>query len=109
MSYIRCLSNPEGLYIVDCGQGIEIYIRGEEWRIPRKTFHRLFLKWDDYRDEMVTFRGAALRQTEDFRWELGYKGWHRPIVMWETTVRALVESVKSHETFYLRLARKKRR
>jgi hypothetical protein len=93
MSYMRCLSNPEGLYIVHCGGPIEIFSSGKEWRIPRHIFHGLFLRWQKNHGP-VKYRGASLSETPDFRWSLNYKGWTEPIVMWKVTTAYVAESVR---------------
>lgn len=53
MSYIRCLSNPEGLYIWGGSDGINIdhclkkpFASGRSILIPEKHFHQVCHEWD---------------------------------------------------------------
>ena len=48
MSYIRCLSNPEGLYIYGDGSGILIHYDGGSMYVPEKDFHKVGLEYVRY-------------------------------------------------------------
>jgi hypothetical protein len=100
MSYIRCLSNPEKLYIwADCSDNVHISTGPEkEFKIPRSTFDmliKLYVK-DCGCEENYSYKGAKLIyervppivQTPlgkfgDFKWVLTFK--NNTIEMWETT------------------------
>lgn len=68
MSYIRCLSNPEGLYIVCTGKTVTImhsvlppHSSGKDFYIPVKTFEHCALK-DDGWAEKVEYRGMKIEE-----------------------------------------------
>ena len=63
MSYIRCLSNPEGLYIYGSSRGkIEIATGNcEVCSIPRHIFNGIMLRWLNSRSN-VSYRGAHLEE-----------------------------------------------
>lgn len=98
MSYIRCLSNPECLYIWGESDGKVTIANGHNsvLRMPAITFHGLLKKWykqeydtpesDDDEFGTVTYKDALLTQTKDWKWALDYKGWERDIVLWEVTL-----------------------
>lgn len=96
MSYIRCLSNPEALYIWGDGDGkVSISVAAEPiLRMPTLTFHGLLRKFQENdidADEVVTFKGATFTLEPTFRWALTYKDWgKKKIVLWETTVWYLI-------------------
>ncbi len=79
MSYIRCLSNPEGLYIIASMQG-RVEIMGREGGIlslPRHVFETIMANWHDrwWPDE-IRYKGAWILtgdNTNDFKWRFGYK------------------------------------
>jgi len=55
MSYIRCLSNPEGLYVWSDGKFANIthhvkppHSSGKDFTIPQKVFERVLKRWVDY-------------------------------------------------------------
>ncbi len=72
MSFIRCLSNPEGLYIyADCRGRLNISWcsvdpplssrhRGE-MRIPRHVFYKVVKQWDQ-RGDHAYFRGFSVEE-----------------------------------------------
>lgn len=72
MSYIRCLSNPEALYIWgDCQGYVNIshcvkppLSSGRQFRIPTKDFHRVGKKWSEWCDEEKGIRLGHLRIQE---------------------------------------------
>jgi hypothetical protein len=101
MSYIRCLSNPERLYIYGSftkrkGR-MDAYISlGTDHgrRMPIDTFNGLLKKWwkdGDLTDvdEVVRFRNATLTVTKDWRWAMNYPGWDKPAILWEVTLHYL--------------------
>ena len=56
MSYIRCGSNPEGLYIFGGLKGIEVYTdraskKDISWTIPFRHFKEVCKRWDEAFDE----------------------------------------------------------
>jgi hypothetical protein len=98
VSYIRCLSNPEGLYIWDIwGEksgrvAITTITDGGHLikYMPRHVFHNLMRRWRDgkYHDESIRYRGGSLVLDPDSKygkWDLFYKGWDRPVKCWEVT------------------------
>jgi len=75
MSYIRSISNPEGLYIWGGTQGIEISVGSDPLlTIPRHIFRGVLKRWYRY-GENVSYRGARMSQTPDFKYQLEYKDW----------------------------------
>ena len=52
MSYIRCLSNPEGAYVYrDCSGHVMFSTsrpNNVHWRIPVRHFNEICRKWDNY-------------------------------------------------------------
>lgn len=72
MSYIRCLSNPEALYIYgDCSGYVNIshgvkppLSSGRDFRIPDRDFHRVGKKWADWCDEERGIKSGHLKVQE---------------------------------------------
>lgn len=72
MSYIRCLSNPEALYIYgDCSGYVNIshgvkppLSSGRDFRIPNRDFHRVGKKWADWCDEESGIKSGHLKVQE---------------------------------------------
>ncbi len=69
MSYIRCLSNPERLYIVSDGKKVNVshkvqkpHSSGREFDIPSRTFEGLCRKWAKEWEEPVAYRGASVEE-----------------------------------------------
>ena len=74
MSYIRCLSNPEGLYIYDCMLGpankqehFVVISDGDNitipYTVPFKTFEgllRKYRKWNIGKDGHFEYKGLSL-------------------------------------------------
>ncbi len=108
MSYIRCLSNPEGLYIWGDGKNINIAKDGDDLKyIPQRTFDGLLKKYHRegswcVEDYPIRYRGAIIeevfiesgkKQTKIekqlkikdgiFQYRLSYKNWY--IDMWQVT------------------------
>ena len=108
MSYIRCLSNPEGLYIWGDGKYINIAKGGEDLKyIPQLTFDGLLRKYHRegswcVQGYPITYRGATIEEVHIesnkkitkfekelkfrlgiFQYRLSYKDWH--IDMWQVT------------------------
>jgi len=100
MSYIRSLSNPEGLYIFGDGRNIELIVKKEPIKLmPPQIFKSLMLKWldNDFDDDELDFEGAKLKvekRNENFKWILSYADWQ--IEMWEVTLFYVATSVKEH-------------
>ena len=74
MSYIRCLSNPEGMYIYSSARNVTISHNvkkprssGGDFQIPIKTFNRLCWKWVDCY-EPATYRGAVAEEVHVNQW-----------------------------------------
>lgn len=89
MSYIRCLSNPESLYIIGTLRGQVEFCGDEQGRmLPAHVFHGVLSRWlQRYEPEVVRYRGATIMERKtDFKWELDYEGWSDPIVMWKVTL-----------------------
>jgi hypothetical protein len=96
MSYIRCLSNPEGLYIWG-NTSDQIMIAAKDYELvtmPKRAFVDILKKWiaayGNDEDRCNVKSGASLTLNKDHRWELFYKGWPRAIPMWETTLMYIV-------------------
>ena len=86
MSYIRCFSNPEGFYIwCDVNNSINIAFDNISLTIPRYIFHGVMKRWIDTREDSK-YRGAKILFSRDFKWELHYKNWNSPILMYEVTL-----------------------
>jgi hypothetical protein len=113
MSYIRCLSNPEHLYIWGDEKNANISVgksnkdkkvRGELLLIPVKTFNMLLKKSGGFRD--VEYKGASIKEVfvrndkkrtrfdkllhtwpGEYQMRLSYKGWPKGcyIDMWSVT------------------------
>ncbi len=92
MSYIRALSNPEGLYIWGDEQGAAICLEGNIQYMPIPVFETLLKRWwanhDGFTDrEEIKYQGAALTyETGVWKWVLSYKDWEREIDLYETTL-----------------------
>lgn len=101
MSYIRCLNNPEGLYIWwDVSQQIAI-VEGAspiKWA-PLKEFHALCRKFHKHHNDVDIDTGLhhlMLRETDNYaKYMLTYTGdrveWS--IVMWQVTWHYIVNNV----------------
>lgn len=119
MSYIRCLSNPEGLYIWGDGSGnltiahtgtARQRARGDQpiKYIPAKIFHGLFKHWLATCEENVSYRGASLkylRRGAHFKWKLSYGDWS--LYMWDVTLNYLAEKNRHRWTRKARLMKPK--
>lgn len=77
MSYIRCLSNPESLYVWAESTGRAAISVGAlpTLYMPYHTFHGLFIRWLSSGRDKVSYRGASLTQTDKFKWILKYNKW----------------------------------
>lgn len=109
MSYIRCLSNPEKLYIWGGGDDmIAITARdGFDEKMPIATFHGIMKRWwaneNGIGDRAILrYQGAMLAKTDDFRWRLSYEvphdvwkenvnleDWSDDIILWDVTLTYL--------------------
>lgn len=94
MSYIRCLSNPESLYIwgetncvqIACGQK-------DLLQMPTRTFHGLLKKFESFEEQDVKYGDATLfykKIGKNFKWEMNYKTWKQPIRLWDVTLKYIV-------------------
>lgn len=105
MSYIRCLSNPEGIYIWGDGKQTNITIAdtGIHKYIPQKIFDGLLKKYNkQFGSTPIKYRGAKIdeifvesgkKQTKiekqlgikdgKYQYRLSYKNWY--IDMWQVT------------------------
>jgi len=105
MSYIRCSSNPEALYIWDDGKNANIVCDMNNQTIqiiPSKIFSGLIKKYKKNYGEDTTYKGASIKEVfvksgkkpnkfqkllriEDgnFQYRLSYKNWY--IDMWQVT------------------------
>lgn len=102
MSFIRCLNNPEGLYIWhDIGGFIAITQNGntEMKRVPVKLFYDLCKNFNKRRCDLDVKSGPdqlGITETNDFsRYTLSYRGdrvqWELP--MWQVTWCYIVSNV----------------
>jgi len=120
MSYLRSISNPEGLYVVDSGNKgtIEFLNAGDVLSMARYIFDYLMMGWIGGREE-IHYRGASVcfKKDEksyegDWKIHLTYKGWKWPekrgtsgfhppedyvMKMWGVTWSFIVHS---HEKYY---------
>jgi hypothetical protein len=100
MSYIRCLSNPEGLYIWGSMDGT-VTITGNKFKdfsLPTKTFEGLCRKYcrnpgaaDSGR---IEYKGASVSNEKvggHFRIVFRYQD--KKVVMWEVTWWAIVKPI----------------
>lgn len=78
MSYIRCLSNPEGLYAWSNGQTVHLWhnvkkplssgsrpnekFPSYEILVPEKIFHKVCFLWGEDFERPVSFRGARVEE-----------------------------------------------
>jgi hypothetical protein len=108
MSYIRTLSNPEGLYIwgtssKERGECVSIAAKGKELvAMPRNVFRKLLLLWHDIycnglpdddavnTEKRVVFEGATLTLNDNWCWDLNYPTWPEPISMYEVTLMYII-------------------
>ena len=98
MSYIRSISNPEGLYIVGTGENVEIHLgrkSAEPYKtlyIPTKVFKGLIKKFArEDPDDYCKYEGALIEFVKignDFKWRLVYDDWE--VYMWEVTWEYIV-------------------
>ena len=96
MSYIRSLSNPEGLYIWGETRDVMIACNGELYSMPTDVFHQLLGRWKRYMgtrpvkymggrlEEVKVRKGANNKDSYDYKWRLSYNDWH--IDMWTVTL-----------------------
>ncbi len=118
MSYIRCLSNPEGLYIWGDGKYANFTLASEPnfldkiVQIPQKTFDNLLKKYIKNYGDNVNYRGASIKVVwvktgklhpkamweiigkydTDMKIRLSYKNWH--IDMWLVTWEYITKRYK---------------
>lgn len=79
MSFIRCTSNPERLYVWSGDEGVTInwagrgapkppFAKGEEIVVPWKTFYKAAVQWDDFQES--NYRGFRVKEMHLF-WDTG--------------------------------------
>lgn len=101
MSYIRCLSNPEGLYIIGTSEGVEIF--GEKPIVmPAKDFNNLIKMYvkdrcnEDFQSggiklvykRVPPFKDTVFGKMGNFKWVLTFK--KRRVEMWDVTWNHIV-------------------
>ena len=109
MSYIRCLSNPEKLYIWAGADDMLTRAAGPGFdeTMPIATFHGIMKRWwaneNGIGDRTILrYQGAILAKTDDFRWRLSYEvphdvwkenvnleDWSDDIILWDVTLTYL--------------------
>lgn len=87
MSYIRCLSNPESLYVIATMNDVE-FIEGPKpiLHVPFDVFEGLARKWYKNYQVPCSYKGFKVEETPDFRWRLSYNNWRRTIILYEVTL-----------------------
>lgn len=119
MSYIRSLSNPEGLYIIaSISKKAEFFLpnKVEALHMPLEVFEGLLKKYVSQEcepassegNEIYLHEGASLKflappeqvaaygrsSGADWKWFLHYEGWEQPIEMWEVTLDSIAQDVR---------------
>ena len=91
MSYIRPLSNPEGLYILCEGHSVHVICQEqlgpEGFYMPVDVFHGILERWieDGCCEEEIEFQGARLCENcGNWKWELSFQG--NSVRMYEVTL-----------------------
>lgn len=97
MSYIRCLSNPEGLYIFGNGRTLEIHSKGDPKYLAPSILNQLLKNWliDEGEANAYAFEETTLtfeKVGEDFKWRLNHPSWKDPLDLWETTLYYLAKN-----------------
>ena len=125
MSYIRCLSNPEGLYIFGSRKCIEIYGAGDFQGkfVPYHVWYGFFQKYKDnygfWRHDKETnmdfgsYRGFRCGEVWDdsegkrrLQVYMSYAGWE--IRMWHVTWAYIANGVEQHLPVPKRKRKKKK-
>lgn len=97
MSYIRCLSNPERLYVYGSIHGIEWCGAGFSVTLPEEEFIKFVLKERKTCYDVLEHGDFKIFKTEDFKRELQYKG-KTLAVMWDVTWAYIANSIiATHE------------
>lgn len=118
MSYIRCLSNPEGLYIIAGISGnAEFFLNDSTYLfMPIEVFDGLLDKYvrqdaeedSTEGDEVYKHQGASLMYLappeqraafgyssgDDWKWFLHYEGWEKRIGMWDVTLDYIAQEAR---------------
>lgn len=116
MSYIRGLSNPEGLYIWGEGDGT-VYIchnlispfsssrheHGEQLQVPRALFEEVCCRWAERRftnrgsaEDGIRRSGLSVREEStkrDLNWKIRFEYEGRFFYMWQVTWDYIVRGV----------------
>jgi len=114
MSYIRYLSNPEGLYIWGDGKNVNFTLASEKeiLTMPQKTFDKLIKKYIKSYGDDISYRGASIKEVfvknnkmnpkpfwkivgkydGNYQMRLSYKNWH--IDMWLVTWEYIINHNK---------------
>lgn len=118
MSYIRSLSNPEGLYVIHGISGKAEFFLNDPKRflcMPAEIFNGLLDKYvrqdaeehSSEGNEVYLHQGASLkylappeqmaafgRSCEDWKWFLHYEDWQQPIEMWDVTLDYIAQEAR---------------
>lgn len=95
MSYIRSLSNPEGLYIISTGDSINIMVAGRKtsYYLPIEEFHSVLKQYlADQGDEEKYTSGDTTLMLRRWKWVLKHGDFR--ITMFESTLWYLAETNK---------------
>lgn len=104
MSYIRPLSNPEGLYIYEIATKGTRMLRihcdehGAGITMPLEQFHKLAIAYDKeglYQTRSLTYKQSTLRETKDYQIQFAYK--KQSFSMCQVTWEYLVQDVLRRE------------
>jgi hypothetical protein len=107
MSYIRCLSNPEGLYAYGTAEDtVQVYIGGEYtsatepcFEFPARSLWAAMVAFDDTYDEPVCVDGISISEDKEFRILIEYKGeWMR---LWRVTYMYFAKHAKARLASYV--------
>lgn len=87
MSYIRSLSNPEGLYMFGSGKRVEFYVgNASSLLAPAEEVNAALRKWARYHEGPQHSGGFFILETKDFKWLLWHTSWKIGIVLWDVTM-----------------------
>jgi hypothetical protein len=100
MSYIRCLSNPEGLYVwLDVNGMIAISVGTRKVRyVPFKSFVKFCKKWVKHWDYELEYKGFRTNESKKFKIEFSYKDEFK-FEFWDVTWECLCRRIKERESY----------